>query len=264
MGSELSDQGGGTARAEAEAARTRPEGAGILILGAGPLYSGQSWALVEAEFHTRCLRLGSVEEALERGAALADLQLVIVDARLGGDLLRRPALYRAIQPGATLVFAYRDADAARQFHDRHDRMRDGVVGYLPMQAPFEVWLASLRLLLHGEVFLPGCLLGDPDPMATGAAPAAMPSAATHPAAMPPAATPCASRRLSRLTSREREVLQLVSTGTSNKVIARELEISEHTVKLHMHNLSRKLGVRNRTAAASWYMAAGQPGAGSRP
>ena len=53
-----------------------------------------------------------------------------------------------------------------------------------------------------------------------------------------------------LTDREREVLCLASVGNSNKVISRKLAISEHTVKLHMHHVYEKLGVSNRTAAAS--------------
>ena len=49
--------------------------------------------------------------------------------------------------------------------------------------------------------------------------------------------------------REREVLQLLIRGHSNKVIARELEISEATVKVHVKGLLRKLRVANRTQAA---------------
>jgi DNA-binding NarL/FixJ family response regulator len=51
-----------------------------------------------------------------------------------------------------------------------------------------------------------------------------------------------------LTPREREVLELVSQGLPNKLIARKLTISEHTVKFHLSSLSAKLGASSRTDA----------------
>src|SRR5579859_2200148 len=53
-----------------------------------------------------------------------------------------------------------------------------------------------------------------------------------------------------LTNREREVLELVSQGLSNKLIARRLQISEHTVKFHIASISNKLGASSRTDAVS--------------
>ena len=53
-----------------------------------------------------------------------------------------------------------------------------------------------------------------------------------------------------LTAREREVLELVSQGLSNKLIARQLQISEHTVKFHISSITTKLGVASRTEAVS--------------
>ena len=50
-----------------------------------------------------------------------------------------------------------------------------------------------------------------------------------------------------LTSREQEIASLASTGLSNKGIARRLELSEGTVKVHLHNIFEKTGVSNRTA-----------------
>jgi DNA-binding NarL/FixJ family response regulator len=52
------------------------------------------------------------------------------------------------------------------------------------------------------------------------------------------------------TDREREVLELLGRGLSNKLIARELHISEHTVKFHVSSLYTKLGVTNRAEAVS--------------
>ena len=53
-----------------------------------------------------------------------------------------------------------------------------------------------------------------------------------------------------LTARESEVLDLLGHGLSNKMIARELHISEHTVKFHISSLYSKLGVSNRAKAVS--------------
>ncbi len=52
-----------------------------------------------------------------------------------------------------------------------------------------------------------------------------------------------------LTAREREVLLLVAEGLSNKEIARRINLSDGTVKIHLHNIYQKLGTPNRTAVA---------------
>jgi DNA-binding NarL/FixJ family response regulator len=54
-----------------------------------------------------------------------------------------------------------------------------------------------------------------------------------------------------LTRRELEILQLVAEGHSNAAMGRKLWVTEQTVKFHLSNIYRKLGVRNRTAAARW-------------
>jgi DNA-binding CsgD family transcriptional regulator len=56
--------------------------------------------------------------------------------------------------------------------------------------------------------------------------------------------------VSRLTPREREVLDLVATGATNRAIGQALFISEKTVSVHLSNLMAKLGVTNRTEAAA--------------
>ena len=52
-----------------------------------------------------------------------------------------------------------------------------------------------------------------------------------------------------LSDRQREVTLLVTEGLSNKEIARRLEISDGTVKVHLQHMYRKLGIRNRTMLA---------------
>jgi DNA-binding NarL/FixJ family response regulator len=56
---------------------------------------------------------------------------------------------------------------------------------------------------------------------------------------------------SELTRREREILALVAEGSSNGTVARKLWVTEQTVKFHLSNIYRKLGVSNRTAASRW-------------
>ncbi len=56
-----------------------------------------------------------------------------------------------------------------------------------------------------------------------------------------------------LTVRECEVLHMVSRGCQNKIIAAELDLAENTVKIHLHNIIRKLAVSNRTQAAALYL-----------
>lgn len=57
--------------------------------------------------------------------------------------------------------------------------------------------------------------------------------------------------LDALTGREVEILECIAKGMSNKVIARELDISDGTVKVHVKHLLKKLGLRSRVEAAVW-------------
>lgn len=67
-----------------------------------------------------------------------------------------------------------------------------------------------------------------------------------------------------LTEREREILALIADGMSNKVIARELEISDGTVKVHVKNLLRKLNLSSRLQAAAWAHEHGIEGTSEKP
>jgi len=53
-----------------------------------------------------------------------------------------------------------------------------------------------------------------------------------------------------LSAREREVMLLVAEGLSNEEIARRLEISDGTVKVHLQDIYSKLGIHNRTMLAT--------------
>jgi two-component system, NarL family, nitrate/nitrite response regulator NarL len=87
-----------------------------------------------------------------------------------------------------------------------------------------------------------------------------PQTTTSPAPQPSRERPVSAlARLTELSVRERETLELVAEGCSNKVVARRLGIAEATVKIHVQNLLRKLGLESRVHAAAWYARAGAPG-----
>ena len=74
---------------------------------------------------------------------------------------------------------------------------------------------------------------------------------------------------SGLTRRQQEILSLVAEGSSNKEMARSLWVTEQTIKFHLSNIYRKLGVTNRTQASRWayqrgLLAAEQTASAPRP
>ena len=72
----------------------------------------------------------------------------------------------------------------------------------------------------------------------------------HAFARPAASAPVSSFQ-PNLTARELEILRWVAAGASNSAIARELFVTEQTVKFHLSNVYRKLGVANRTEASHY-------------
>jgi len=106
----------------------------------------------------------------------------------------------------------------------------GAAGFIPKTSTHAVMMAALRLVLAGGTYLP---------------PHALCGASAMP--MPAAAAP-SPNALGQLTQRQLETLRLAMQGKANKVIARELDVSEATVKAHLSASFRALGVRNRTEA----------------
>jgi|BarGraIncu00222A_1022003.scaffolds.fasta_scaffold63152_2 DNA-binding NarL/FixJ family response regulator len=97
----------------------------------------------------------------------------------------------------------------------------GASGYIPKSSSMEALSAALKSVIDGGVYCPGV------------------------------ANICADKRggdASLLTPRQLAVLGLLSAGKSNKEIARELSISDLTVKVHITTIFRKLGVATRTQA----------------
>src|SRR5262245_5537172 len=73
----------------------------------------------------------------------------------------------------------------------------------------------------------------------------------------------AENGLAALTDREREIMRLVSEGLSNKAIARRLNISQGTIKVHLHHIYQKLEINNRTVLAALAIRGGASGS-TRP
>ena len=76
-----------------------------------------------------------------------------------------------------------------------------------------------------------------------------PATESAPAPLEPPATSQEQEALQALSPRERETLSLIARGSSNKLIARELDIAETTVKIHVQHILRKLGLSSRVQAA---------------
>lgn len=66
-----------------------------------------------------------------------------------------------------------------------------------------------------------------------------------------------SLELAKLTSREKEILQLIATGLSNREISQQIHLSEGTVRNHISNILSRLNLRNRTQAAIFANSSGQ-------
>ena len=110
----------------------------------------------------------------------------------------------------------------------------GAMGYIPKTSPRDVLLGAVRLVASGGIYVPVQALkareaGEPAP-----APAATPSSKT-------------ADQLG-LSARQWEVLELLLKGLPNKLIARKLDISENTTKIHVSAVLRALGVSSRTQA----------------
>jgi two-component system, NarL family, nitrate/nitrite response regulator NarL len=100
-----------------------------------------------------------------------------------------------------------------------EAMRVGAAGFVPKTLSSKSMVSAVRFMIAGEVFAPFAFMQQEN------------------------------RNAGNLSPREIEVLRGVCDGKSNKEIARDLDVQEVTVKLHVKTLSRKLNARNRTHAA---------------
>ncbi|MBE9638999.1 response regulator [Salipiger mangrovisoli] len=99
-------------------------------------------------------------------------------------------------------------------------IRSGAAGFIPKTLPSKTIVSAAQVMAAGEIFAPYSFM-----------------------------TQVPDGKAAELTPREREVLRGLCAGKSNKEIARDLDLQEVTIKLHVKTLSRKLEARNRTHAA---------------
>ncbi|MBY5988620.1 response regulator transcription factor [Roseovarius atlanticus] len=165
----------------------------------------------------RVEQAGSLDEALKINAERGPFNLILLDYTMPGmgalsGLTRMCALSGC---PVAILSGTAPPDIARR------ALRAGAAGFLPKTLDPQALVTAIRKMLIGETFLPENFLAEAPTAANAAS----------------------------LTPREQEVLRRVAEGKLNKEIARDLEIQEVTVKLHVKTLSRKLRARNRTHAA---------------
>ena len=182
-------------------------------------------AVPEAVVHSETNLAG----AIARARRLRNLGLVLLDLGLpdcqGVESLRR---FRKASPQAPVAVV----SATEDWAIIRAALRAGASGYIPKTSPPKVIVAALQLIAGGGVYVP--------PQAVAARPAPEPAVRKRRARR--SAAPV------ELTPRQAEVLRLLIRGLANRQIAEGLEISENTVKQHLHAVFEALGVSSRTEA----------------
>ena len=184
--------------------------------------------VLDAEILEAC----SAQETLAVIASHRDLDLVLLDLFMPGtgdfELLDRLCSDFLDLPLVVL------SGSRNPSHMRHC-IDAGASGFIPKSAGADVMLKAIDLVLAGGLYIPPELLqagGDtegqpPELQPTGELPQAVPDS---------------------LTQRQIDVLRLLADGMTNKHIARELGLSENTVKIHVTAILRALRLNNRTQA----------------
>ena len=204
----------------------------IVFLGNGLEFPNHNLEVVGSELPgIDVLRLASLQEVRDVSQRIrVNTTLLVIAEERRDDLIDDFERYSKAAEDARLVFAYEDpANAAKVLQS----CIGPVVDYLPMRCRIDAWAAYIRLLCASEKIIPRDLLADrqrAEKLRDGEKDTAT----------------------IRLTRRENEILALVAEGSSNREIASAIGVSEHTVKLHLHNAFAKLNVSNRAGAVAWY------------
>ena len=184
--------------------------------------------IADTPFRILCER-DSVRSAVEQPAG--NVALVLLGVSLGSDLVERLKLLRAAYPHARIVCYSPSANLPLK--TLNTIFGSSLDGWLLSSSPPQVLRQSLDLIMMGESVLPYSLIASSFPNETT-------PRQEEPAAME-----------ETFSMRELQVLEILQNGKSNKIIARELGLSEATIKVHIKNVLRKLGASNRTEAAIW-------------
>jgi DNA-binding NarL/FixJ family response regulator len=219
-------------------------GVRILLIDDHDLFrEGLKYLLPVLDDSVQYFEAGSMDCALQLDPEV-DIDLVLLDFYMPG-VNGMEALDRCRErfESASLVVVSGEEDP-RIIRNTIER---GAAGFIPKSSSREILLSALRVVLGGGTWLPAYAL--------------KPAGQMNLMPVPQVAVDDATRQLSR---RQFEVLMKAVQGKSNKTIAKELDISDHTVKAHLSVAFRILGVQNRTEAV--YAAAKlgfQPGQASQ-
>ena len=202
----------------------------ILVVDDHPLIrEAMQSVLAQLDPEIQLLEAGNCDEALAIAAREPDLALVLLDLRLPGiSGLDGLEVLRERHPNVPVV-------VLSASEDRSEVMRAldlGAMGFIPKTQPSRAMIEALKVVLAGGVYLPAEI------MSQGAE--ANPSSAAY--------DPKAQAAELGLTPRQFEVLSLLIQGKPNKLICRDLNLAEGTVKIHVAAILKALGVMNRTQA----------------
>jgi len=204
----------------------------ILLVDDHPMMRGGMRALLAMEDDLLpAAEAGTGAEALRLACEL-ELDLILLDMNMPGmDGLETIRQLRAAGVEARIVIFSVSDDHANVLA----ALREGADGYLLKDMEPEELISQIRLAALGKLAL--------SPELTRVL-----AEAIRERPKPGHGVPMVS-----LTKRERDVLRLIAKGQTNKMIARKLDISEGTVKVHVKNLLHKLGLRSRVEAAVWVL-----------
>ena len=185
--------------------------------------------------HVSVTGVPGARAAREALAADPGIDLVMLDLRLGdADGFALLAELRAGYPATPVVVV----SASDRSEDVVRAIDLGAMGFVPKRASNDVLFEALRVVMSGGIYVPKLTMGSVDPQFDPAL------AAPTSGAAPPASALAAYK----LTPRQTDVLGLLLRGQSNKLIARELNLSVETVKDHVAAVLRALNVNSRTQA----------------
>jgi two-component system nitrate/nitrite response regulator NarL len=178
---------------------------------------------------------GDANEA-QRCAASQQPDVILLDNHMPGvsgvDAL--PGI-RQVAPAARVLML----TVSEEPQDLAAALRGGACGYLLKTMDSDMLTAAILRTVAGESVV--------SPEMTSKLVAAFQSIPTEPAAVAP--TPAAADPLDSLSPRERQILEEIAQGASNKEVARTLGIAETTVKIHVQHILRKLNLSSRVQAA---------------
>lgn len=198
------------------------------------IVEGVKLKLAELDPATEFIVASDVEELRQLIRQESGIDLALVDLAMPGSR-GNEHLIDAINhlPGVPVMVLSGSEDSALM----REVLDLGVQGFIPKAYSPDVMLSAIRLALAGGVYIPPMLLQPAAESVEQAAPTAAEVTAT-----------LEDRLRKLLTERQIDVLRLLSQGKPNKVIARDLGISEGTVKIHLAAIFRALNVRNRVEA----------------